>query len=142
MGRKKKPISKKAFVAGLPFSLPNADVITKGKQLGLNLSTHQVSNIRYALRKEMPAKPVATKGPKTRTRTTTSTVPTQKLHATNGAARPQQTTIIIPNEKREQLRAMALELGLFVIRAMLDDLETELRPSPNPQQHQPGQRPS
>lgn len=133
----RKEISKNEFVAGLPVTMPAAEVVAKGARIGIELSQKQVSNIRSHLKMKaaVAAEAAPTKGPKLRrartvTTTATTTVKRRSSNPPAGAsvlALPPLNAPKVPRgsleDARVALKVAAFRLGLDESRRLLDELE-------------------
>lgn len=137
----RKEISKKEFVAGLPASMPAAEVCAKGERIGIELTPKQVSNIRSSLKMKAASEDVATtKGPKLRRARTVTSVATTTVKATRKSSTPPGTPgLVLPplsvpkaprapslDSARVAVRLAAFRLGIVETRLLLDELEAQM----------------
>lgn len=119
----KKPArgAKKQFVASMPADMPPADVVAKAAVQGIELNNHQVSNIRWNVKSEKRS----LKQPKLRTATRTITVTkppsVPPKPPTNGNGHPSASLLA-----KEQLRTLAVQIGLIETRLLIDEMEESL----------------
>lgn len=143
----RKPITKKAFVAGLPETLSNAETVAKAKAIGLTLTQKQVSKIRSSIRVALKAKGTyiaPTIGPKLRKRNGHSNGHAAVISPngeqeilTSTTADDLESMVNVPPMRNERcidhvgtLKKLALQIGLTQVRQILNDIEEAiLRPT-------------
>jgi hypothetical protein len=132
--KKKSPRgAKKAFVDSMPEGMPAAEVVEKGREAGVELNAHQVSNIRWlgkhkagkaqaslARHSSSPPRPV---GPRARTRRTI-VGNANRLSVANNAARLSTTQANAQNA-HYAFRHIVMQIGLVAARALLDKMEDD-----------------
>lgn len=139
----RKPITKKAFVAGLPETLSNAETVAKAKAIGIIITPKQVSKIRSNIRIALKANGTyftPTPGPKLRSRrnghshstvispngeqelvTNTDTL-TQEFE--DAMQLPRQ--IAAENTDVQRFKRMVAEMGLVRARKALAEVEAAI----------------
>jgi hypothetical protein len=142
----RKPITKKAFVAGLPETLSNAETVAKAKAIGLTLTQKQVSKIRSSIRIALKANGTyiaPTQGPKLRKRNGHSNghaaviSPNGEQEILTSTANDLESMFNVPSMLNERcvdhvgaLKKLALQIGLTQVRQILNDIEEAiLRPT-------------
>lgn len=125
----KKPArgAKKQFVASMPSDMPVADVVAKAAVQGIELNNHQVSNIRWNVKSERKSLKQLPKGPKLRTATRTITITKPpsvppKPPVVNGNGHPSASVLLA----KEQLRTLAVQIGLIETRLLIAEMEESL----------------
>lgn len=140
----RKPITKKAFVAGLPETLSNAETVAKAKAIGLTLTQKQVSKIRSSIRIALKANGTyiaPTIGPKLRKRNGHSNGHAAVISPngeqeilTSTTADDLESIFNVPPRRESDhvgtLKKLALQIGLTQVRQILNDIEEAiLRPT-------------